>query len=110
MYDSLLKLKNYPFPAKLPIFPGHAYGGWGSTVAQEKREGLLRPMSRGQWRTRMVPRGYKPVNTPVKTRTDSVKTAREAEAGHTVSRDRDRDAARDESDNSINNEARQELR
>jgi hypothetical protein len=29
----------------LPIFPGHGYSGWGSTVGHEKEVGLLRPVN-----------------------------------------------------------------
>lgn len=47
MYDSLRKLSN--LPEDLPIFPGHSYSGWGSTVGEEKRTGLLRTMSRSEW-------------------------------------------------------------
>lgn len=51
MYDSLQRLSQ--LPASLPVFPGHAYGGWGSTIGQEKKAGLLQPMSRQAWARRM---------------------------------------------------------
>lgn len=44
MWDSLARVAK--LDGALPIFPGHAYGGWGSTVAHEKQHGLLRKMSK----------------------------------------------------------------
>lgn len=33
----------------LPIYPGHGYSGPSTTVAQEKRQGLLRPFTKDMW-------------------------------------------------------------
>ena len=52
MYDSLAKLRS--LPDELPVFPGHGYGGRHTTIGQEKRQGLLQPMSRDEWRRRMA--------------------------------------------------------
>jgi len=43
MWASLQKVAS--LDPQLPIFPGHGYSGWGSTVAHEKESGLLRPVS-----------------------------------------------------------------
>lgn len=47
MYDSLQKLSH--LDNKLPIYPGHGYGGSSSTIGREKTSGLLQHMSRAQW-------------------------------------------------------------
>ena len=52
MYDSLRKLAF--LPDALPIYPGHSYGGSSSTIGKEKREGLLKSFSRGQWEDMMA--------------------------------------------------------
>ena len=31
------------------VYPGHDYNGASSTVAREKREGMLRPFTKTQW-------------------------------------------------------------
>jgi len=53
MYTSLRYLHDSLDDA-LPVFPGHAYSGASSTVAKEKVSGLLKPMSKSQWRRMMV--------------------------------------------------------
>ena len=50
MFDSLSRLRRDLTPDSLPIYPGHAYGGKSSTVGAEKARGLLREMSKEQWR------------------------------------------------------------
>jgi glyoxylase-like metal-dependent hydrolase (beta-lactamase superfamily II) len=52
MWASLKKLREN-LDDELPIFPGHAYSGPSSTVAREKQQGLLRPMTKSEWRSRM---------------------------------------------------------
>mmetsp|Transcript_31681 Transcript_31681/g.50877 ORF Transcript_31681/g.50877 Transcript_31681/m.50877 type:complete len:384 (-) Transcript_31681:100-1251(-) len=47
MFDSLDILRK--LPDMLEMYPGHAYSGDKSTIAQEKRTGLLRPFSWQQW-------------------------------------------------------------
>lgn len=59
MLDSLGKLAR--LSGALPVFPGHAYGGWGSTIDREKREGLLQPMSTAQFYRSM---GLQPPQPP----------------------------------------------
>lgn len=53
MYTSLRYLHDSLDDA-LPLFPGHAYSGASSTVAKEKVSGLLKPMSKSQWRRMMA--------------------------------------------------------
>jgi len=53
MYESLSHLRG-ALDESLPLFPGHAYSGAESTVAREKASGLLRPMTKAQWRRMMA--------------------------------------------------------
>ena len=53
MFESLQHLREALDDA-LPLFPGHAYSGASSTVAQEKAAGLLRPLTKSQWRRMMT--------------------------------------------------------
>ena len=48
MFESLQKLRE--LPDDLSVYPGHSYGGEKTTIAAEKRNGLLRPFTREQWR------------------------------------------------------------
>eukprot|EP00899_Mesostigma_viride_P002849 jgi/Mesvir1/12565/Mv18451-RA.1 len=48
MYHSL-QHKVAPLAPATIIFPGHNYGGLCTTVAKEKNEGLLRPISEADW-------------------------------------------------------------
>ena len=48
MFESLQKLRE--LPDDLCVYPGHSYGGEKTTIAAEKRNGLLRPFTREQWR------------------------------------------------------------
>ena len=53
MYDSLQhRLRG--LHGELTLFPGHAYSGASSTVARERETGLLRPMTKVQWRRMMA--------------------------------------------------------
>eukprot|EP00931_Biecheleriopsis_adriatica_P121512 TRINITY_DN96586_c0_g1_i1.p1 TRINITY_DN96586_c0_g1~~TRINITY_DN96586_c0_g1_i1.p1 ORF type:complete len:397 (-),score=69.83 TRINITY_DN96586_c0_g1_i1:37-1227(-) len=47
MFDSLDLLRK--LPDNLDVYPGHAYGGPKTTIAAEKRAGLLRPFTWEQW-------------------------------------------------------------
>ena len=53
MYDSLQTLRERLVDDTLPLFPGHAYSGMSSTVGREKESGVLRPVTRAQWRRAM---------------------------------------------------------
>ncbi|CAM6081866.1 unnamed protein product [Calypogeia fissa] len=48
MYVSLQK-KLASLPENTKVYPGHDYGGPFTTIADEKRRGLLRPVSETQW-------------------------------------------------------------
>jgi len=48
MYDSL-QTKLAALPDGLRIYPGHAYGKEYSTIGQEKKAGLLTPISKERW-------------------------------------------------------------
>lgn len=47
MYDSLQTLRG--LDDAIDVYPGHGYSGPSTTIANEKRSGLLRPFSREQW-------------------------------------------------------------
>ena len=51
MFDSLAKLR--ALDDATPVYPGHAYSGDSTTIGREKRNGLLREVSREQWRVMM---------------------------------------------------------
>ena len=53
MYGSLQALSEALGDDSLPLFPGHAYNGASSTVGRERATGLLRPMTREQWKRMM---------------------------------------------------------
>lgn len=48
MYTSLQK-KLASLPENTKVYPGHDYGGPFTTIADEKRKGLLKPKSESQW-------------------------------------------------------------
>ena len=49
MFDSLGALRK--LDESLKVYPGHAYGGASTTIAAEKRGGLLRPFSKEQFKS-----------------------------------------------------------
>ena len=49
MFDSLGALRK--LDESLSVYPGHAYGGASTTIAAEKRGGLLRPFSKDQFKS-----------------------------------------------------------
>lgn len=54
MYESLNLLRTRFTDETMPLYPGHAYGAEATTVAEERRSGLLRDgISRGRWRAMM---------------------------------------------------------
>ena len=38
---------------EMTVYPGHNYNGASSTIAKEKRDGLLRPFTKTQWEAMM---------------------------------------------------------
>ena len=54
MYDSLQRVVS-AFNDDLVVYPGHGYSGRTSTIGAERTHGLLRPMTKAQWRANMVP-------------------------------------------------------
>ncbi|CAK9197696.1 unnamed protein product [Sphagnum troendelagicum] len=48
MYTSLQK-KLASLPSNTRVYPGHDYGGPFTTIAQERKQGLLKPMAEKEW-------------------------------------------------------------
>jgi glyoxylase-like metal-dependent hydrolase (beta-lactamase superfamily II) len=48
MFDSLARCAR-ELRDDAVVYPGHDYNGASSTVAREKREGMLRPFTKTQW-------------------------------------------------------------
>ncbi|KAL1508548.1 hypothetical protein AB1Y20_004647 [Prymnesium parvum] len=47
MFETMQKLRE--LDENLTVYPGHGYGGLQTTIAAEKRSGMLRPFTRDQW-------------------------------------------------------------
>ena len=52
MYNSLQTVLA-AFSDELVVYPGHGYSGKTSTIGKERQAGLLRPMTKAQWRASM---------------------------------------------------------
>eukprot|EP00052_Salpingoeca_macrocollata_P008214 m.65309 g.65309 ORF g.65309 m.65309 type:complete len:368 (+) comp16483_c0_seq1:3-1106(+) len=52
MFESL-QGKLAQLPPETRVFPGHAYGGCETTIEQEKKRGMLKPLTKDQWRSMM---------------------------------------------------------
>lgn len=52
MYVSMQKLRT--LPDDVVAYPGHNYGGFLTTVGQEKRRGVLAPISWSDWQLRFT--------------------------------------------------------
>ena len=52
MFHSLAKCAS-ALRDEMTVYPGHNYNGTSSTIAKEKRDGLLRPFTKTQWEAMM---------------------------------------------------------
>ena len=52
MFHSLAKCAS-SLRDEMTVYPGHNYNGASSTIAKEKRDGLLRPFTKTQWEAMM---------------------------------------------------------
>lgn len=52
MYASMQKLR--ALPDHVVAYPGHNYGGYLTTIGQEKRSGVLAPMAWSDWQQRFT--------------------------------------------------------